>query len=273
MSIKKINYLCGLPRSGSTLIATLLNQHPEIYASPHSVLLESVLNLRSTFIESESLSYGVQLSQTQETLWSLPQLLYRQISKPIVVDKQFCWTNPDNYELALKLTPDPRFIVSYRPILEVLTSFVSKAVENPDFYLNKVLDDSSFYLKEYLTRNDAMAEYLMLAHPLIYQSIIALANAKKHESSGMIHFIHYDNLVKDPQKEMSDIFKFMGLEDVDIKTENLTNIFRYKDKVPTGIEDFHHVRCTIKKESPKPEDYFSDYILEKYANALSPTGL
>jgi hypothetical protein len=273
MTIKRLNYLGGLPRSGSTLIATLLNQHPEVYASPHSVLLESVLNLRSTFIESESISYGVQLSQSQETLWSFPQLFYRQISKPIVVDKQFCWTNPDNYELALKLTPNPRFIVSYRPILEVLTSFVSKAVKNPDFYLNKNLDDTDFSLKNYLTRNDAMAEYLMLAHPLIYQSMIGLANAKKHESSGMIHFIHYDNLVKDPQKEMSSIFKFMGIEDAEIKTENLADIFRYKDKVPMGIEDFHHVRCTIKKESPKPEDYFSEYILKKYENALSPFGL
>jgi len=273
MTIKKLNYLGGLPRSGSTLIATLLNQHPEVYASPHSVLLESVLNLRSTFIESESIAYGVQLSQTQETLWSLPQMFYRQISKPIIVDKQFCWTNSDNYELALKLTPNPKFIVSYRPILEVLTSFVSKAVKNPDFYLNKNLDDSDFYLKNYLSRNDAMAEYLMLAHPLIYKALLGLANAKKNESSGMIHFVHYDNLVKDPQKEMSSIFKFMGIENIDIQTNNLTDIFRYKDKVSMGIEDFHHVRPIVKKQSPKPEDYFSEYILKKYENALSPFGL
>jgi hypothetical protein len=72
---------------------------------------------------------------------------------------------------------------------------------------------------------------------------------------------------------MLGIFEFLGLDPIEIQTENLADIFRYKDSNTLGVDGFHKIRPTIKKESPKPEDYFSDFILEKYANALAPMGL
>ncbi len=65
----------------------------------------------------------------------------------------------------------------------------------------------------------------------------------------------------------------MQVEPVEIKVSNIENVFRYLDAVPLGVEDFHWVRSEITKESPKPEDLFSDFILNKYNNALAPIGL
>lgn len=271
--MKHMNFLCGLPRSGSTLMATLLNQHPEIYASPHSALIDGLWAMREAFISSESVKWQLQLSACQETLWTTPQTFYSGIEKEIIFDKQFTWTTPENYEIALKISTNPRFIVCYRPILEVLTSFVSKSINNPDYYLNKLLESSNMYSKKYLSKNDAMAEYLMTDYDLISKCILGLAHAKKNENSGEFKFVSYDSLTNDPKKEMYDIFNFLGLEPIEVQTEKLEDIFRYKDSNDLGVNGFHRIRSTIKKESPKPEDYFSDYILEKYANALSPIGL
>lgn len=273
MKVKNINYLTGLPRSGSTLMATLLNQHPDIYASPHSALLDGLYALRNSFVNSEAVRFQLRLSAYQETIWTTPQTFYSSIEKNIIFDKQFCWSTPDNYELALKISTNPRFIVCYRPILEVLASFVSKSVDNPTYYLNKEIEDASFYPKNYLSKNDALAEYLMCSHDLIPKAILSLAHAKKNEDSGMFYFVSYDNLVNNPQKEMYDIFNFLGIEQVEIKTKNIQDIFGYKDSNALGVDGFHKVRPEIKKESPKPEDLFSDYILNKYNNALSPIGL
>lgn len=273
MNFKQINFLAGLPRSGSTLLVTLLNQHPKIYASPHSALLDGVTSLHHAFINSEPVRFGLRVAAYQETLWTMPQHLYQNVEEDIIFDKQFAWTTPDNYEMALKFANNPRFILCYRPVLEVLASFVSKSINNPDYYLNKELDSVEFYAKNYLDRNDSMAEYLMNGHDLIGRSILGLANAKKNEESGKFKFVSYDNLVSDPKKEMSEIFDFLALESMEVETEDIQIPFHYKDDVALGVSGFHHVRPTIKKESPKPEDLFSDFILQKYANALAPIGL
>jgi sulfotransferase len=273
MKLKHINFLCGLPRSGSTLLATLLNQHPKIYASPHSALLDGLWSMRQAFINSESVRWQLRLSAYQETLWTTPQTFYSGIDKEIIFDKQFCWSTPENYDLALKISVNPRFIVCYRPILDVLASFVSKSIDNPGYYLNKKLEASDFYAKNYLSKNDGLAEYLMYGNNLISKSILGLAHAKKKEDSGMFKFVAYDELVSNPEKEMLGIFDFLGLEPINVKTKNIVDIFKYKDGNHLGVDDFHKVRPTIKKQSPKPEDLFSDFILNKYANALAPIGL
>jgi hypothetical protein len=273
MKIKHINFLCGLPRSGSTLLINLLNQHPKIYASPHSGLLEGLLSMRESFVNSDSVKFNLRVGAYQETLWTAPQNFYRDIKKDIIFDKQFCWSTPDNYEIAKRISMYPRFILCYRPILEVLASFVSKSVDNPNFYLNKELELSNHYGKHYLSKNDVMAEYLMNEHNTISHSMLGLYHAKKNEQEGIFKFVAYDDLVTKPQKVMNDIFDFMKVEQMEIQTENLSNIFLYNDVQVLGTENFHHIRPQIKKESPKPEDLFSDYILQKYANALAPIGL
>ncbi len=271
--MKHMNFLCGLPRSGSTLMATLLNQHPEIYASPHSALLPGLFAMRESFMHSESVRWQLRPSAYQETLWTTPQTFYGSIEKDIIFDKHFSWASPESYELAQKISTNPRFIVCYRPILEILASFVSKSIDNPKYYLNIELEESNLFSKKYLSKNDALAEYLMLDNNLISKSMNSLANAKLNEDTGEFKFVSYNNLTSEPKKVMLDIFDFLGLEPNEVQTENLEDIFRYKDSNALGVEGFHTIRPTIKKESPKPEDYFSDYILQKYANALSPIGL
>ncbi len=272
MNIKNINFICGLPRSGSTLLATLLNQHPEIYASPHSALVDGVSNLHKTFTESESVHFSLRLSAYQQTLWTLPHLFYQDIEKNIIFDKHFIWSTPENYRLALKISNNPRFIVCYRPVLEILASFVDVAVKNVNFYLNKELDSVDYYYKKYLSRNDAMAEYLMQEPRMLPNSILGLVNAKKNENSGMFKFVSYDSLVTDPQKEMFDIFNFLKIKPIEIQTENLEDIFQYKDAFVLGVDNFHRIKQKIKKTSTKPEDLFSNFILDKYKNALAPAG-
>lgn len=273
MNFKQINFLGGLPRSGSTLLVTLLNQHPEIYASPHSALLDGMTSLHSTFTSSESVRFGLRVSAYQQTLWTMPQHLYQNVDKDIIFDKQFAWTTPDNYEMALKIAHNPRFILCYRPVLEVLASFVSKSLDNPDYFLNKELDTANFYQKNYLSRNDAMAEYLINEHDLIGKSILGLAHAKKNEESGAFKFVSYDSLVSDPKKEMTEIFNFLCLDPIEVETKDIRSPFNYKDSMALGLSGFHDVRPTIQKQSTKPEELFSDYIMNKYANALSPIGL
>jgi hypothetical protein len=253
MKIKHINFLCGLPKSGSSLIATILNQHPAVYASPDSALLDGISSMRNTFLNSNPVRNGLRIGSYQKTLWTIPQIFYQDIEKDIIFDRNLYWSTPENYQIATKISTYSRFIICYRPILEVLASFVSESKNEPNFYLNEKLDSSNFFAKNHLSRNDAMAEYLMNECDLISKAILGLDYAKKNEKENIFKFVSYNDLIKEPQKTIKDIFNFMNIESVEIQTKNI---------IPE-----------IEKEFIKPEDLFSNFILNKYNDALASIGL
>ena len=53
--MKRFYYLCGLPRSGNTLLATILNQNKNIAVTPNSVLTEIYKYLY--FIKTNNMSF------------------------------------------------------------------------------------------------------------------------------------------------------------------------------------------------------------------------
>lgn len=275
MKFRQFAFLTGLPRSGSLLLATLLNQNEKICASGESALLESTSMLRNSLMNSAQAKFGLKPHWLQQTLWTYPHYFYQHVEDniDIIVDRNPTWSTPENYELANKFAIAPRFIVLYRPILDVLTSFVDVAQKNKDFYLNKALDSSDFYPKHYLERNDALAEYLMTRIDLLPENILGLEYAKKKQNDGLFCFITYDDLVSDTQNQMDKVFDFLKTESIKLELDNLGDLFRYKDSIYLGVSGFNRVRPTISKHVRHPEDYFSDYILEKYSNALTRIGL
>ena len=50
---KKYYFMSGLPRSGSTLLSTLLNQNPEIYSGPSSPVLGIMVGVHENFLSNE----------------------------------------------------------------------------------------------------------------------------------------------------------------------------------------------------------------------------
>ena len=55
--------MCGLPRSGSTLLVNLINQHPDVHGSPDSLLSQMVKSCQQELTESISSSqYSADLS-------------------------------------------------------------------------------------------------------------------------------------------------------------------------------------------------------------------
>ena len=68
--MKSFNVICGLPRSGSTLLCNVLNQNPEIYASSTSivpVLINSITNLITNSAEVKG-AYIRNANETQNLI-------------------------------------------------------------------------------------------------------------------------------------------------------------------------------------------------------------
>ena len=64
--MKKIYYLAGLPRTGNTLLGSILNQNPKIKVSPNSILVELVWRLHN--IKKDKLFLNIPDHQTVDNI-------------------------------------------------------------------------------------------------------------------------------------------------------------------------------------------------------------
>ena len=51
---KRIYFLAGLPRSGSTLLANILAQNPQIYVTPTSGIVDMLVQVRNSWDRNDA---------------------------------------------------------------------------------------------------------------------------------------------------------------------------------------------------------------------------
>jgi sulfotransferase len=265
---KTYHFMAGLPRSGSTVLAALLNQHPEIYASPQTDLIGMLYELNDKIPNYESYKAGLFGSGYDSVMNSMADNFYAHIDKPVVIDKNRGWGTPYNFD---KLSPyvniDGKVILTLRPILEVLASFVkvmNKTEETLGYapYLNQDL-----WATSYRDKTDAQVESLMQTNGEIERAIFSIANLLKNHGD-RVFVVWFDNLLESPQETMNGIYDFLGVDRFNNNFKSISETDTHDDVNGYGVVGLHDIQSKLKKPNTKPEDYLSDYIINKYKNAL-----
>lgn len=124
---KKIVYVTGLPRAGSTLMCQLLGHHPQIYSTNHSSpLCQSLENLRHQLSDNQFLL--AQLDVDFEIVYQRLLNAHRgfmngwfaETDRPVVVDKNRGWLR--QIETVHVIDPDFRMVVCIRDLRQVYGS-------------------------------------------------------------------------------------------------------------------------------------------------------
>jgi sulfotransferase len=259
-------FMGGLPRSGSTLLTAILNQHPDIYASPLSPLIDMYWKLGEAIYDTEIWKSGLRNENAQTTLNSLANHFYSDIDKPIVIDKNRAWGTPGNQHIAKAFNQNPKTIVVLRPILEVLSSFLRLADKNPNNFIDKEIEQSDFFVKYYRDRNDVRCDWLMHPNGEIDRSLLAIATLLKNPNS--CHIVWYDDLVKEPQKCLTNIYEFLEIKDFKHSFNNIKQLDKHKDIEAFGIKDLHTIKSSIQPSQTKPELVLSNYSKDRYGCIL-----
>lgn len=252
--LDKLNFLTGLPRSGNTLIASILNQNPAIYAGPHSPLVE-LLWRAQTLLTGEELKMFPHTAPLIHTLKSIPKAYYSNCSADLILDRG-TWGCPENLTMITEyITPTPKFLVLVRPIEEVIVSFLRLAQRNPDSPLASISSVTEQF--KHIINNQTMFRKGLLAVLFLH------ANRDRYQSL----FIDYNNFVSDPVQELEKIYTFFELP---LFTHSLTNIqqltidsITYDD---SGFEftDLHKLReHSVSKTECVVEDYLPSEIIQE----------
>ena len=257
--------MAGLPRSGSTLLRSILNQNPEIYSGPISPSVELLYYTDKYFQESEMLLASPQPESCYNILSNMMDLFYEPILKKEGKSKviEFNRAIPNNIErFRTYIKEDVRIVCPVRSIPEILASFISLIHRNSDkiSFVDQYLIDKGIEVND-----DNRCDYLMSDYGIVGQALFALAQSFRRNEQNLLKIVEYDDLVANTQQVMKEIYDFWGLEKYQHSYENLENKYPENDLFQYNLEGMHTVGRTIKKTCKKPEEVLSMSIIEKYS--------
>lgn len=96
--MKKLYFLAGLPRSGSTVLAALLNQHPELHTTATSGLLGILTAMLRAWEECEPARIGTDRipQEKGDAIKALCEVKCRDTDKNIILNKERGWVKAQN---------------------------------------------------------------------------------------------------------------------------------------------------------------------------------
>jgi|LauGreDrversion4_2_1035121.scaffolds.fasta_scaffold00018_59 hypothetical protein len=223
-----IYFLSGLPRSGSTVLSAILNQNPKIYSTATSGLIELLGAVCLTWENSPTTkASGEDEAEAYRMLKSVIASKYENIKKPIIIDKNRGWVNPQIIETMTNVLGfSPKIIATVRSTSDCAASFIRVAKpENVSDFL----------------RNSSLIQHLKSSYAELKQGY--------HSCPENILFIDYDDLLKNPQEQLDKIHNFLGIEPFIYDFNNIdTEIVSEQDELAWGVSGLHKISPQLKKQ-------------------------
>jgi sulfotransferase len=260
---KTFHFLAGLPRTGNTLLSTLFNQNPQIYSSPLSPLPAFLWDISSNFQGREHLNRSdSNKKRTENFLSSFTDNFYKDVDKPVIIEREKGWGTPANLEMIKKyITPTPKIIFTVRDVLEILASYIQL---DSQFYESQVIK-GDYYSTNYRSKNDMICEHLMSTNGTMEKALLSLAPAFWEENNGVFHIVEYKDLLEKPEETMSKIYEFLEMPSYEHDFNNIIKTEEDNDEEIGLPKNLHNVRKSLSKSTTNT-DILSDYIKHKYSN-------
>ena len=252
---KQLLFLVAQPRSGNTLFASIINQNPEIVATPNSITLEIMKDLFLLKNTDVFLNYPDHKS-LDNVLDVVYDTYYKDWPQRIIIDRGPVMT-PGNFALIKKHYKRPfKCIVLLRDLIDVLASYMKWYTENPDAFPNR-----------YNCKNDdEKLAMIMNKNGGIAKELEAIKNAFNYPD--ICHFVKYDDLVAQPEQEFRKIYEFIGEPYYNHKFENLKQVevngMGYDDKI-VG-KNMHKIKTVVRKKYNPYIEKIPERIRQKYGH-------
>ena len=235
-SDKTIIFVVGMPRSGTSLIEQILSSNDNVYGAGE---LPFIGNLAENlfFKNKIKLNFNSLEDVEDEEFIKLNNDYFKKLSSFETNKKIFIDKAPFNFKwigLIKKIIPNSKIIHCRRDAMDICWSnyknFFSSIKMN---YANNFKNISTFYN--------------------LYLDIM---NYWKNKFGKEIYDIDYENLIKNPEKEIKNLVSFCGLD----WNENYLKFYENKKTVSTA--SLAQVRSPLYKSSIKKWEKFSEKLNE-----------
>ena len=252
---KRLYFISGLPRSGSTLLAAILRQNPQFHAgmtSPVGAMVEALLG---SFSVGSEVAPMVSTEQRQRVLRAVFDGIYADLplEKEVVFDTNRTWTGCLSTLVAL--FPDARVLCCVRNVAWVMDSLERRFRQNAFDHtrlFNTPAERSSVY-----TRVETLAQ----ADRLVGASWCMLKEAMYGDHAARLLIIEYEHLVQQPAQVMDLIYHFLNERPFAHDFDDIHYEAPIIDS-QLGIAGLHTVRGKVAPQSRRtilPPELFEKY--------------
>ena len=226
--------MSGVPRSGSTVLAAILNQNKQTHVSTTSGLvfaLDALANVwHSQGLLGENDKERTKLSRT---MGAVIDTFYEDYEEPVIIDKGRGWPIPTILSAMTQVLGEkPKIIATVRSIPDCMASLVrvAKPDDLDEFIYSKVL---STHLK---------ASYISLQTGYEF-------------APECFCIVEYEDLVADPKAQLARIHEFLDLPDFDYDFTAIDGTSVQEDDEElhhyAGMHDIQPVLAKQHNEDPK----------------------
>jgi sulfotransferase len=216
----KLNVVTGMPRSGSTLLCNILNQHPDVHASSTSPVCEMVSALAQGMATQPEITSEVINGNNNRIIDAERGTIegwYKNQNKGCVFDKGRGWST--QAALLRRLYPESLIVCVYRNPADVFASIEAR-------------DEETAELQPMPGTMAERASTMISNKGIIGASILAVEDLKRRAAENVL-FVDYDNLCKHPDKTLQHI----GLG---AKLATFTYDFDNVQSTATDIDPLYH---------------------------------
>ena len=257
MENKKFYFLCGLPRAGNTLLTSLLNQNPKIGCTPNAFttnITEAISKVETT-LEYMNAPNNESLRNLLKNIYPS---FYKDWKQKYIIERGLAGM-PSNFEYLINyVDKDLKIIFLFRPVLEVLASFVAWSKKNP---VN--------FLEGRTATDDEICDRLMEPDGLIMKQLSCMANLMVpcNKKNGLI--INFNDLVTDTESTLNKVYTFLNIpkykhQFTNLKQVNINGV-KYDDSVVgTNLHKIRTGRISLSKT--KVKNILSKKIIKKYSD-------
>jgi sulfotransferase len=244
-------FIAGLPRSGSTLLSSILIQNPNIHSdvtSPVYGIFNQILsadyNTTNDLITDE---------KCKQILRSVVTIAYNDIQQPIIFDLNRLWTT--KLDVLFDIFPDTKIVCCVRDIVSILNSFEHL------FQANKFKNAGMIY-GGYIDTVYHRCDNLMNWSGVVGSALCGLKQALASSYREKIRFIEYDDLVSNPKEELRALYDFLDIEWFNHQFTDIKGVETAKISIDTSLKGLHVVRpviAKIERNISLPTDLINNY--------------
>lgn len=255
-NMSRYHYLSGMPRSGSTLLGSLINQHPDVYVTSTSPVNRIMHDLYQSLQDNAFRGNDWHIDDMNSRIFKyMFACWYEPIKEKFIFDKSRGW-GFNIQAVQTFIQENPKVIITYRSVPEILTSFITLIEKDPKNHV-----DVNLYKNNIEINIENRVDYIWNSmNEYSYQS----TRAAIEQFPDVVHIVRYDDLINNTEETMNKLWDYL---EIDAPKHNFNDVQNYLSDPDEnwGIKGLHEIRPTIKKISKDPREVLGYELFEYYS--------
>lgn len=252
---KIYHFFAGLPRSGSTVLASILNQNPHVYVTPTSPMLNVTVKMQAAWREDPTVQANYIEQQINDLTRAILPAFWQHRPEPIIIDKGRSWAKNMTNANALFGTK-VKVLVMTRDLPSIMASWLALIRRQS----KSNVDDRLIKLGHIITDENRLG--LMWSN--LVQDCMEGVKQINQEVPDQVLNVTYDDLVENPKQVLLRIQDFLELPKFQYNFTTIENDTVDDDLSAWGFQGLHTIRPKLEKTSINPKQILGSTLYQMF---------